>query len=83
MRRSIVWMLPLALAGCGDKPAPARTLPVPPAERLVCPDEPTAPTPPYTDEATGEYMASLRKSWQGCRQDVDWLRLWFKSLQGK
>lgn len=57
----------------------------PPADKLVCPDEPGAParTGPngrVTDEAAGRYMGDLRKSWQGCKADVDWLRAWYGKL---
>ncbi len=57
----------------------------PPADKLVCPDEPAAPARDgpnggVTDEGAGRYMQALRGSWQGCKADVDWLRDWFAKL---
>lgn len=66
----------------------------PPEDKLVCPDEPGRPIgkgPAYkdakgierravTDEENGEYLLDLRAAGAGCRQDVNWLRAWFDSL---
>jgi hypothetical protein len=70
------------LSACGDKHLEIAR---PPADKLVCPDEPGAPAGAgpagrVTDEQAGEYMKALRQSWQGCRSDVDWLRDWFAKL---
>lgn len=89
MRKTTILLPLLFLAGCVH-PEIAR----PPADKLVCPDEPARPagqgetyTDPQgverrrvTDEEAGNYMKALRASWQGCKDDVDWLRDWFKAL---
>lgn len=73
----IVLPLLLAVAGCSH---PHVEFPKPPADKLVCPDEPAVPDAPITDEKNGEYLKGMRASWAGCKSDVDWLREWFKSL---
>ena len=79
MRRLIVTVaLALAVAGCGDKKH--IEFAKPPADRLVCPDEPAIPAAPVTDEANGKYLRELRDAWAGCKGDVDWMRLFFKAL---
>lgn len=75
--KSLAIILALAVAGCADKHV---EFPKPPADKLVCPDEPAVPDAPITDEKNGEYLKGMRTSWAGCRSDVDWLREWFKSL---
>ena len=82
MKRLLALPLLLAVAGCATTTQFAR----PPADKLECPDEPFAPEGAgpngrVTDEQNGEYLKALRKSWQGCRADVDWLRDWFKALK--
>lgn len=78
-----MWILAaLAVAGCDRPPLEIAR---PPADKLVCPDEPAAPAARgpngrVTDADAGAYMKDLRASWQGCRQDVDWLRVWFGKL---
>ncbi|WLJ71147.1 hypothetical protein [Sphingomonas phage Carli] len=85
--RRVLACIPLLLclpaAMCGERPQVG--FPKPPADKLVCPDEPAAPpangpTGRVTDDDAGAYMKSLRGSWQGCRADVDWLRDWFGKL---
>lgn len=66
----------LAVAGCAGHVE----FPKPPADKLVCPDEPAVPDAPVTDEENGEYLKGMRAAWAGCRSDVDWLREWFKNL---
>lgn len=70
MRRLLV--LPLLLvAGC------THDLDIPPADRLVCPDEPAIPSAPVTDSKNSTYLRGMRGAWAGCREDVDWMRAWF------
>lgn len=71
--------LPLLLlvAGCTH---PHVEFPKPPADKLVCPDEPAVPAEPVTDEANGKYLREMRGAWAGCKSDVDWLREWFREL---
>lgn len=81
--RKLVLIGALTLAGCGG--TTHLEFPKPPADRLVCPDEPGTPTTRgpdgrVTDEAAGRYMGALRNSWQGCRDDVDFMRDWFAAL---
>lgn len=73
---SLIALASFALAGCATTPEFAR----PPADKLVCPDEPDVPAEPVTDEANGAYLKDMRGSWAGCKEDVDWLRAWFDSL---
>lgn len=75
--KSLAIILALAVAGCSQSHV---EFPNPPADKLVCPDEPAIPDAPITDEKNGEYLKGMRTSWAGCRSDVDWLREWFKSL---
>lgn len=75
----------LGLTACPGEERPQVGFPKPPADKLVCPDEPAAPEGAgpngrVTDEQAGDYMKALRGSWQGCRADVDWLRDWFGKL---
>jgi hypothetical protein len=71
----------LAVAGCGEKPHVG--FPTPPADKLVCPDEPGVPDDPVTDAKNAAYLKSMR-SWGGaCKADVDWLAVWFKALSKK
>lgn len=75
--RLLALPLLLAVAGCAGHVE----FPKPPADKLVCPDEPAVPDAPVTDEKNGAYLKGMRGAWAGCREDVDWLRAWFKSLQ--
>ena len=76
--KRIAILVALAVAGCGDKHI---EFPRPPADKLVCPDEPAVPDAPITDEKNGAYLKGMRGAWAGCREDVDWLNAWFKSLK--
>jgi hypothetical protein len=77
-----------ACLGSGENLAVVR----PPADRLVCDEEPGRPAgegPEYTT-AEGEtrrrvteavrYKQDLRAAGQSCRDDVNWLRDWFANL---
>lgn len=75
MKRLLALPLLLAVAGCATTQF-AR----PPADKLVCPDEPAVPPAPVSDEANGEYLKGMRGAWAGCKADVDWLRAWFDKL---
>lgn len=77
MRRAML-LLPLALAVAGC--AGHVEFPSPPADKLVCPDEPAVPDAPVTDEKNADYLKAMRSSWAGCKADVDWLAIWFKEL---
>lgn len=77
MRRLLAICLAASVAGCATT-----RFAEPPADRLVCPDEPAIPDDPVTDEKNGAYLRDLRASWAGCREDVDWLRAWFRELNG-
>lgn len=80
MTRLILIPLLLAVAGCAHdqtRPEFAR----PPADKLVCPDEPNVPEAPVTDEKNADYLKALRSAGAACRSDVDWLRAWFKALR--
>lgn len=79
MKRLLVILPLLAVAACAGHVE----FPRPPADKLVCPDEPTVPEAPVTDEANGEYLKGLRGAWAGCKSDVDWLRTWFRELNRK
>lgn len=68
----------LTVAGCGEQKH--IEFPKPPADKLVCPDEPAIPAEPVTDEANATYLKGMRNAWAGCRSDVDWLRTWFREL---
>lgn len=76
MKRLALIPLLLAVAGCAHN----IEFPEPPADKLVCPDEPAVPAAPVTDEANGEYLKGMRDAWAGCKADVDWLRTWFREL---
>lgn len=81
----------LAVAGCGE----LHSIPRPPADKLVCADEPGRPIgsgPVYvdptgverheiTDEDNGTYLRDLRASGQDCRDDVKWFREWFDRMK--
>lgn len=75
MNRLIPLILILALAGCQTT-----QIAEPPADKLVCPDEPDVPDAPVTDQKNSTYLRGLRESGAECRADVDWLRAWFRSL---
>lgn len=75
MKRLALIPLLLAVAACAHV-----EFPEPPADKLVCPDEPAVPAAPVTDEANGEYLKGMRGAWAGCKADVDWLRTWFREL---
>ena len=92
MRKIAFALVALALvAGCDKKIA---STPRPPEDKLVCADEPNRPVglgPVYidsagverrevTDEENGTYLRGLRGTGQSCRDDVNWLRAWFKAL---
>ena len=81
MKRLLSAALLLAVAGCAGKPR--AEFPVPPADKLVCADEPGVPDDPITDEKNATYLKSLRAAGQTCRSDVDWLRVWFKALNDR
>lgn len=81
MKKLLLVPLLLAVAACGVKPRVE--FPTPPADKLVCPDEPGVPDDPITDEKNATYLKSLRAAGQGCRADVDWLRVWFKTLNAR
>lgn len=76
--KRLILPLCLAVAACGQQHV---EFPKPPADKLVCPEEPFAPDEPITDEKNAEYLKSLRASWSACKQDVDWLAAWFKRLE--
>jgi len=80
MRCLLAIPLLLAVAGCSH---PRIEFPKPPADKLVCPDEPPVPAAPVSDEANGAYLKAMRAAWAGCRSDVDWLRIWFRELDRK
>ncbi|WP_420874037.1 Rz1-like lysis system protein LysC [Novosphingobium olei] len=69
----------MACAACG----PTRVERIkPPADLLVCADEPQAPDLPGRDQQaqrdalTLNYVLSLRDAWGDCRAKVDGLRAW-------
>ncbi len=80
----------LAVAAC-DHPV---SVPRPPDDKLVCAGEPGRPVgsgPVYTDsngverhavtdEENGTYLRDLRVAGQSCRDDVKWIREWFRGL---
>lgn len=78
-------MIPFALAltGCGqERPAIAK----PPADLLVCADEPVAPDLPGRDEQarrdvmTLDYILALRSAWGDCFAKVAGVRAWANKL---
>jgi hypothetical protein len=71
----LVALASVALAGCETT-----RFAEPPADRLVCPDEPAIPPDPITDQKNAEYLKEMRGSWAECKADVDWLRAWFRKL---
>lgn len=76
-----VLVLALLLAGCATVEFPR-----PPADKLICDAEPDRPVGlgpggAVTDEENGEYLRKLRGTGQSCRDDVDWLRVWFSRLR--
>lgn len=75
MRRLLALPLLLAVAGCAHT-----QFPEPPADKLICPDEPPVPPAPVSDENNAAYLKAMRTAWAGCRSDVDWLRTWFREL---
>lgn len=77
MKRLLALPLLLAVAGCATT-----QFATPPEDKLVCPDEPAVPPAPVSDEANGEYLKGMRGAWAGCKADVDWLRAWFRELNG-
>lgn len=74
MKRLIVILL-LVLAGCKTT-----EFAEPPADKLVCPEEPEVPAEPVTDQKNATYLTEMRGAWAGCKEDVDWLRAWFRDL---
>jgi hypothetical protein len=94
--RYLILLAGLALSACATTKAPNVVVPRPPADKLVCSDEPGRPAGKgdlytdaegkqrraVTDEEAAGYMVDLRAAGQSCRSDVDWLREWFKSLAG-
>lgn len=81
MKKLLLVPLLIAVAGCGAKPH--IEFPKPPADKLVCLDEPGIPDDPITDEKNATYLKALRAAGGSCRADVDWLRVWFKALDAK
>lgn len=77
MKRLFLIALLTPVAGCGGHVE----FPRPPEDKLTCAEEPYAPEEPITDSKNAAYLKSLRASWASCKQDVDWLAAWFKSLQ--
>lgn len=87
-RVTIAYMLPLALAACGQ-PAPMPILP--PASLATCADEPTPPliadrdgtaeTQLVRDKATLEYILRLRGAGVDCRAKVHGLATWMESMK--
>lgn len=75
-RLLILPALLLSVAGCHGHVE----FPKPPADKLVCPDEPAVPSDPVTDEKNADYLKGMRNAWAGCKSDVDWLRTWFREL---
>lgn len=74
--RLLIAALALTVAGCTPPIEFAR----PPADKLVCPDEPAVPAAPVTDEMNADYLKRMRAAWAGCKSDVDWLAVWFRDL---
>ena len=80
MTRTTITLAALFLSSCGPKPLEFVR---PPADKLECleePGRPGVPGAPVTDAEAGAYMADLRKAGQSCRDDVNWMRDWFKNL---
>lgn len=90
MRKSFLLIAAcVVVAGCKTYDVPR-----PPEDKLVCSGEPGRPVgsgPVYTDSAGVErreitdednstYLRGLRAAGQDCRDDVTWLREWFKRL---
>lgn len=71
----LVLLASLTLAGCQTT-----RFVEPPADKLVCPDEPAVPDKPVTDEKNATYLRGLRAAGAECRADVEWLRVWFRNL---
>ena len=78
-------LIPLAMAcaSCGqERPAIAK----PPADLLVCADEPVAPDLPGRDEQarrdvmTLDYILALRSAWGDCFAKVAGVRAWAEKL---
>lgn len=70
-----ILLLGLALAGCQTT-----QFVEPPADKLVCPDEPAVPDNPVSDAKNSTYLRGLRAAGAECRADVEWLRVWFRNL---
>ena len=73
----------LALTGCGqERPALAK----PPADLLVCADEPVAPELPgrdrqdARDRLTLDYLLALRSAWGDCFAKIAGVRAWADAL---
>lgn len=80
MKRLLMILPLLAVAACAGHRI---EFPQPPADKLVCPDEPAVPAAPVSDEANADYLKGMRGAWAGCKADVDWLRTWFRELNRK
>lgn len=76
-------LLATACASCGqERPAIAK----PPADLLVCADEPVAPSLPGREEQarrdamTLDYILALRSAWGDCFAKVAGVRAWAEKL---
>lgn len=90
MKRILIALTALSLSGCATTQFVR-----PPGDRLVCLGEPSRPAGTgeayqdaegrerraVTDTENAEYLRSLRAAGQDCREDVNWLRVWFDSLE--
>lgn len=77
MKKCLTIALALSLAACGGQVE----FPKPPADKLVCPNEPYAPEGEITDEKNAAYLTAMRAAWNGCFSDVAWFKDWFAKLK--
>jgi hypothetical protein len=70
--------LALMVSGCSTQRVV--TAIKPPPERLVCANEPDAPSGEITDAVTADYLIAIRGSWQDCSSSLKWISEYFDGL---
>ena len=85
----LIFLAPLALAGCGQTEVPV--LIAPPIELTTCADMPESPNIPardglpeterVRDQLTLDYIMNLRTAYGDCKGKVDGLKAWVDAVE--